>query len=113
MKFCWAQTKGHTQKNGHDRNGGVHDFFYSPIQFGSEKDIVAGGGHERQWRVGYARVGESGTSGLNGPSGRSRRAQALSLIHSRPLGLLCRFCPLTALRPHCIVPERAIHYAAA
>jgi hypothetical protein len=28
-----------------------------------------------------------------------------SLIHARPLGLVCRLCPLTPLRPHCIVRD--------
>jgi hypothetical protein len=91
VKFCWAQTKGHTQKNGHDRNGGVHDFFYSPIQFGSGRDIVAGGDRERQWPVGVATDGRGsvterrcigaraapvtdGTYGTHGTNGIGRAA---------------------------------------
>ena len=32
--------------------GGCMIGFLSPIQFGSEKGIVTGGGRERQWRAG-------------------------------------------------------------
>jgi hypothetical protein len=42
--------------------GGCMIGFWSPIQFGSEKDIVTGGGRERQWRVGVATGGRDGVS---------------------------------------------------
>lgn len=58
--------------------GGCMISFWSPVQFGSEKDIVTGGGRERQWRVGVA------TDGRDGVSVRTRLREWMGSVFARP-----------------------------